>query len=83
MPVIGVATVEGQTAVTLINAFFPSSASARGATSILAGVTPANSRALTRYTKLDFEQVVGLNLDHPAVSGCELVLEKKLVNNSK
>lgn len=75
--------VKGQIAVTLINVFFPSSANACGATSILAGVTPANSRALTRYTKLDFEQVVGLNLDHPAVSGCELVLEKKLVNNSK
>ncbi len=50
----------------------------RGASSILAGVMPANSRALAFYTKLGFEQMNEPDSDHPAVTGCELVIEKKL-----
>ena len=53
-------------------------AAGRGAASILAGVMPANSRALAFYTKLGFTQVSDPNSDHPAVTECELVLEKKL-----
>ncbi len=66
-----------QVAASLLNKIFEWAAG-RGAASILAGVMPANSRALAFYTKLGFEQVVDLNQDHPAVTGCELVLEKKL-----
>ena len=64
-------------AASLLNKIFEWAAG-RGAASILAGVMPANSRALAFYTKLGFTQVSDPNSDHPAVTECELVLEKKL-----
>ena len=66
-----------QVAASLLNKIFEWAAD-RGASSILAGVMPANSRALAFYTKLGFAQVSEPDSDHPAVTGCELVLEKKL-----
>lgn len=71
-----------QVAASLLNKIFEW-ATGRGAQSILAGVMPENSRALAFYTKLGFTQVSEPDLDHPAVTACELVLEKKLEDNSK
>ena len=50
----------------------------RGAAALLLGVTPGNKRALAFYHKQGFAQWDGRRPEHPAVTGCDLVLGKPL-----
>jgi RimJ/RimL family protein N-acetyltransferase len=53
-------------------------ATARAAAVLYAGVTQGNLRARAFYRKIGFADHTGVNPDHPATSGCQQVLSKRL-----
>ena len=53
-------------------------ATARGARVLFAGVQPANARALAFYRKMGFATYEGKLPEHPATTGCEVVLHRRI-----
>ena len=58
-------------------------AATHGAGTLFTAVTKSNTRAEAFYRKCGFEAHPGVLSDHPAVSGCGLVLSKKLERGSE
>lgn len=58
-------------------------AAAQGARVLFAGVKPANARAIAFYQKMGFVRYKGIPPDHPATTGCEVVLHRELRKGSE
>jgi GNAT superfamily N-acetyltransferase len=54
----------------------------QGARVLFAGVRPGNVRAIAFYDKMGFVPYEGVPPDHPATTGCEVVLQSQLRRGS-